>query len=497
MQMPALLPEQLQGYAGSQSEDELFDALLKRPIDLVEFFDYACDDESWTLKYPDFMRKTLAWITKQSFQDKLSGDDLKKAAKSIRSHYSNLHGRMPHNLIFKLSDTSIQANSALYSAACPFFHDLIRRECFDKKQFKLEFLEIPYTQIFRFVEEYVTTGAVSNLWRMEKDEVMRVLKYASSIQLTGLSELCEEVLSKYLTEKNVYAMLLMAQAESLHKLKEACFEFINSKELGFTLELAGPDTIACKFHKFSEKAMEAFDHFRQGITHLIFPEETSNDPNFPVVVRGCPALMSIDLSHTLYYTEYLPSVPSSLHELNISSCEWLSTHYLKKIVELLPGLRSLRLASNVQLTAHAWGELMHMQALSTLDIARCPQIRDDDFRIILHACAGVSELNVEECRLVSERSFHDLARSCTKLQRLCLARTYVTDAALIDISSRCRGLTHLDLTRCDRITDKGVIETIKNGFNLLEVNLSNCHVSPTMIEEMRRQKPFLRIITTA
>lgn len=497
MMMPALLPEDLMGYAQAESEEALFSALIRQPSDLIRFFDYAADDETWSEKNADFMRRTLVWLTAQSFQDKLSAEFVQMAAKTIRGHFDLLRTRLPYNLIFKLSDTSIQANSAMYSAASPFFHDLIRRECFDKKNFKLEFLSVSYASLFRYVEEFVNTSEVSTLWRMELAEVMDILRYSASLQMPGLSELCEGVLAKYLDPHNVCTMLLMAQKESLHKLKLACFEFINNQSAGILLESRGMNTIACKFLNFSEKGIDLFDKISAGITHLIFSDEIPSDANFAKVIKQCPYLIALDLSHTTYYTEYFSAVPSTLQDLNLSACEWLSTHYLKKIAEICPNLQKLSLASNVQLSARSWGELLNLNCLSGLDLSRCQQMRDDDFKIILHASAGVTELSIEDCKLLSDRAFFDLSRSCTRLQKLNLSRTRVNDASLVEIAARCRSLTHLNLTRSENITDRGVLEAAKHAFNLQEIDITACHVSKSTIEEVHKLRPMLHVITAA
>lgn len=495
MLMPALLPDDLIDYVHCDSEEALFNTLARKPSDLVRFFDYACDDESWSQKYTDFMRRTLVWVTMQSFQDKLPMEYLEAAAKSIRAHYDNLHARLPNNLIFKLEDTSIQVNSAMYAAASLFFHDLIRRECFDKKNFKLEFPGVSYAKVFRYVEEYVNTGYVSTLWKMELPEVMAILHYSTSVQMPGLSELCEDVLGKYLTKKNVCSMLLMAQKESLNKLKQFCFDFINGEYSDVYLESRGPDSIACKFLEFSEKAMDLFEQIRQGITHLVFTDSVSCESGFGVVVKQCPRLVALDLSHSNSWTEYFSSVPSQVEELNLSACEWLSTHYLKKVIEVCPGLHKLYLASNVQLNANSWGELIRLGGLNTLDLTRCQQVRDDDFRIILHACGAMTELSLEDCKLLSERAFFDLARACTRLQKLNLSRTHASDTAVIEIASRCRGLTSLTLTRCDNITDRGVLEVVKHALSLQTLDVTSCHVTKATIQEAQAMRPTLSIIS--
>jgi hypothetical protein len=419
---------------------------------------------------------------------------LAKTAKSIRSHFDNLRTRLPYDLIFKFSDTSIHANNALYSAASPYFHDLIRRECFDKKNFKLELKSVSYEALFRYVDEFVTTGGVSGLWRMEQSNLLTLLRYATSVQLLELSELCEDALAKYLTKQNVCAFLLKAKQESLNKLKQACFDFINREDLGIFLEGSVEGSVECKFLNYSDKALDLFEKIKPAITHLIFPNDLSSDQHFAEVVRDCPALVAIDLSHSVYYSDYMSSVPKNLEELNLSACEWLMTSYLKKIIDTCPSLHRLFLASNVQLTAHSWGELMRLKGLQVLNLSHCQQIRDDDFRVILHACTDLTELNLEDCRLMSEKAFYDLARACNRLQRLNLARTNVTDASAVDIANRCRSLQYLDFTRCERLTDKGIFEVVKNGFNLQEINITSCHVNKATIDDVRKLRPRLRVV---
>lgn len=495
MLMPALLPQDLFVYSTCETEDSLFNLLVRKPQDFIIFFDYACDDETWSQKFADFMRKALTWITAQSFQGKLSGEFLQRAAQSIRAHFDNLHTSLPYNLIFKLEETSIKVNSALYSSASHFFADLVRRECFDKKNFKLEFPSVSYSEIFRFVEEYVNTGGVAGLWKLDQIQLLRILHYSTHVQMPGLSELCEEILSRYITVQNTFAMLSLAHQENLNKLKSACFHFINAQDFGIQLELCGQGTVGCQFIKFTEQAMDVFEKIRHLITHLLFKDDVPSNPHFGRVVRECPNLIALDISHTNYYTEYMTAVPSDLQELNVSACEWISAHYLKKIVELCPHLHKILLASNVQLTAHGWGELMRLRQLTALDITRCQQVRDEDFKIILHACGGVTELNVEDCKLISDRAFFELARTCQRLQKLNLSRTNIGDASIVEIISRCRNINTLDLTRCENITDKGVFELTRHGFNLQEINLTNCHVSKSTLEEIHKQRPMLKIVT--
>jgi hypothetical protein len=95
---------------------------------------------------------------------------------------------------------------------------------------------------------------------------------------------------------------------------------------------------------------------------------------------------------------------------------------------------------------------------------------------------------------MSEKAFYDLARACNRLQRLNLARTNVTDASAVDIANRCRSLQYLDFTRCERLTDKGIFEVVKNGFNLQEINITSCHVNKATIDDVRKLRPRLRVV---
>lgn len=494
MLMPSLLPPELAGYAECETEESLYNQLIHKPADLVAFFDYAGDDETWSQKYSDFMKKTIHWMTILSFQGKLSADLLNPMAKTIRSHFENLRGLISYNIIFRLEDTSIRVNSALYSDASLFFQELIYRECFDKKIFRLELLNVSYAKTFCYVEEFVNTGDVATLWKMGQKELMHLLHYATSVQLFGLSLLCEQMLGKFLLISNVYPILLMAQNESLITLTQLCFDFINHQNLGLYLTFQGPGTICCQFLNFLEKALESFDKIHEGITHLVFSDDVPSDPAFSTVLCECPKLQSLNLSHTDSYPEYITSVPASLHEIYLTACPWLTSHHIKKIIDLCPSLQRMHLSSNVQLTMHAWGELMRLRSLDALDLNRCQQIRDEDFRIILHACGGITELSVEDCKLISHKGFYDLSRGCPRLLKLDVSRTHIGDASLVEIASKCKSLVSINLTRCENMTDHGFIELVRHGFNLKEINIANCKITKSILDEIKKQKPNLIII---
>ena len=74
MQLPLLLPKQLNYCEKASHDEDLYTLLLKNTPDMILFLESACADETWANRHQDFMKKSLAWLTIQFFQDRLAMD---------------------------------------------------------------------------------------------------------------------------------------------------------------------------------------------------------------------------------------------------------------------------------------------------------------------------------------------------------------------------------------------------------------------------------------
>lgn len=494
MDKPALLPGELDHYISQAgAEESLLYLLVKNTKDFASFFHYACADEVWNSKYATFMKMAIEWLTHQFYIEKITEELAVATSQSIRSHYAILKRYIPTNITLQLKDTTIQINSLLLASSSPIFHTKIRRECLEKSKLTMNLAEYEYQSFFRYIEEYVLEGEIKDLWKFDEELLFKILEFSLKYELVELSENTEKMLHKYINKQTVFRLLEKAHEGVLTILKSDCLAFLNSLESGVQFRVVNSNGFECHFYHFSENASDIFEQVCRYVTHFVCADNLISSPEFLQFIRQCPRLISINVAHSSEFSQDFSGFPASLQELNIAACTWLSDQHLRKIVVACPNLVRIVMGSNVQITALGWGALQKLHVLRSVDLSRCQQITDADLRVILHACAGVAELSLADCRQIGDRGFSDLSRNVPRLTHLNLSHTSISDGALVEIMTRCKNLVHLNLTRCGNITDKGVREIGKIPNNLKELVLVNCNVADTTLQELAKARPYLKV----
>lgn len=497
MLLPALLPEELKIYSQAESEIALFQMLTTKPQDLILFFEYACDDETWSENCREFMPAAMEWFTEKSLQERLASELLQRVAASIKPHYLNLKSYIPRNLIFDVQSKKIAFSSLLFAASSEVFHNLIRSHLYADKSMPISLGKLPL-DIFDIVEEFVYSGDVVAIWKYDELGLLRILRHATDMRLVGLMQLCEDTLKRYINKENVLDLLIKAHKKSWIHLKNHCCHFLNILSWGvkfedskkYRLTEEGEKTfLALEFLEFSDTSLDIFERLKLFITHLILNGSLTEETSFSMVIQSCPNMRFLDIGRTRAFSERLYEINPNLQELDLSNCLWLTNDYLKKVVEICPNLRRLVLTSNVQLTFLGWSVLQKLPLLYGLDISRCHQVHDDDLLLILRACPQLTELDLEECRGLSERAFFDLAKSLPHLVVLNVSRCHISDVSLIEIALRCRHLRELLLMRCKGISEKGLLQLIANAPLLKLLDITSCNIALAVVESLKHLAP--------
>ena len=494
MLMPTILSNELKHY-GDECKDgnELLQALLKTPQDLIPFVEYAVADETWSEKFQDFTKEAVKKLTILFITEKMSFADSQRVLHAIREHYAVLEPFILQDVIFFIGFKNIKANSMLYGASSEFFHDLLRREYLYKKNKNIPLRDISYDNLV-MIDEFIKTGKIKNLWRKDQNVILEVLQMATIWEIHDLVSLSEEQLRLYITLGNVFEMLTQTQLNSWPILRKSCIDFINKQNLGIRMEDKGPGFLGFEFLEFKEREMELFDKIKDWITHLIVSLRLTEDPGFTKVLKMCPKLVGVDLSRSLTFSERLLEIPADLRELDISKCEWLSTRTMKKLFQICPHVEKLTMNSNVQINYQGWAILRNLKGLKTLDISRCHQVNDEDFKVILQACKGVTTLSLGELKKLTDKAFYELSKAVPRLAFLNVARCEISDSMLIEMAMHCRSLISLNVTRCPQISEVGVVEAVRHSPHLRELNITHCPIPDDSIKEMKKLNPYLKII---
>jgi len=493
MDLPAFLPKNL-AYASSETSDRnLLQRLMQSPKDLIAFFEYACDDETWSEAHADFMKEAIAWITQQFYQDKLFADLAARAAVKIREHSSLLLAFVPTNLTISFNGAKKEVNSLLWGASSEYLRNMIRQQCRDKETQTLDFEDL-HQVVFDQINEFLCTGTVEKLPTKDQHEILEVLKKARQWGLADLESLCQEQLKKYVTRSNVVEILLQAHEEDWDQLKCYCIDVINGFDAGVRFSKTPPGVLAMEFLNFHGDALDIFQICRFYITHLRCDHNLTDQEEFSDLIHRCPNLISLDISGSHSFSDRLLDIPDTLNELDLSSCEWLSHKELDKIINICPNLLSLHLANNTQLRYSSWSLLTNLARLESLDISRCGQISDSDFKLILQACRHITNLSIKGCHGLSDLTFLELGELMSELTDLDVSKTHITDEGLIAISIHCKHLISLRASQCPDVTPKGILEAVENASKLKQLQIAQSDMSSGILEEIKEIRPFLRLI---
>ncbi len=493
MELPALLHKSLQ-YCSEASEDQiLFKLLVAHPPHLIKFLERACEDETWAEMHPQFMQAALSWVTEQFYQDHLLMSFAQRIAKAVRNHYETVMPFLPLNLKVKLKDSQLSISGLMFASSSEFLREMCRRECRDRNIRELFLQEISWS-VFNAVEEYILKGSTFDLALKDKQELIRILNIAAKWDLKELSRECQIQLKKYLTQENVVETLLKAIKNNREELKTFCCNFINDFKLGCRVENRGPETLAFEFFEFTENSMGIFNQVKEVVTHLVCGGSLTEEIDFTKVVNQCPKLICLDISRSNNFSQYLKEIPEDLQELDVGACSWMTNDNFQNLVGFCPALSKLTLTSNIKVDFEGWGALKKLPALHSLDLTRCSQVGDEELKIILEAAPELVSLSLEECRGISDAGFIDIPNFNSQLTYLNLARTYISDLPLIEISSRCKMINTLNLTRCERLSDKAIEKSISLINNLHELIIIQWKASKSTIKEIKKMKPYLNLV---
>lgn len=493
MLMPALLPENLEIYQAAENEEKLFGMLQANPSDLVYFFAACCDDETWCDTYPSFVKQVLVWLTECLFSAKLNVFLGNIAAKAVQKHYRNLMTKIPLNIIFQLEDDITIVSSLLFQGISLFFYDLIRANCFEKGENKVS---LAPTRIFEFkiIQEYVYTGDVKELWRLEKSEILKVLQLARFYQLSELSRSCEELYLRYISINNLMDSMALSEKQNLELVRKKCCELFNSLQTAIIFTPVGTQDLVCDFTVSTATTQEQLKTWSPYVTHFIAGSQVMEDPNVISILQECRRLRSVDIGKTQEYHNIMLEL-TRFKELILSGCLWLQDQNFKKLISAFPQIEKLDLTSCSRITSMAWGELTKLPRLNSLNLTRCEELDDEAFGLILASARHLSVLELNGCRNLTKASFHALAISKQSFDHLGVGRTGLEDANLLEITSRIQTLRFLDLTRCQHLTEQGIFDALKIAPSLKEVSLAHTEIGEKALEDLKQLKPYLQIST--
>jgi hypothetical protein len=203
-------------------------------------------------------------------------------------------------------------------------------------------------------------------------------------------------------------------------------------------------------------------------THPFLGRLFQRFPNLTLVCFYC-FMQFIQTNHNSnFLMDFVVSPQLKLKYLHLPRNYWLRNKHIKMFPSIFP---------NLQL----------------LDLSYCCYISREGICEVLKRCCKIRHLNLTCCCGVKLRRMNFEA---PKLKVLYMSQMLVDDDELYVISKSCPNLLQLDLEHCRLVTDKGLKHVLENCTQLRELNLRNCHnVHRDVLASLILSRPSLRKLT--
>lgn len=192
---------------------------------------------------------------------------------------------------------------------------------------------------------------------------------------------------------------------------------------------------------------------------------------------------------------YLENGCPSLQEIDVTRCERVSFSGVVSIVRGHPDLQHLKASHCVSEVSLSFLQnikaLKHLKTL-WIDGAR---VSDTSLLTISSSCRSLTDIGVSKCEGVTDIGMTGLARNCLNLKTLNLACCrFVTDAAISAVAQSCRNLETFKLESCHMITEKGLHSLGCYSKHLRELDLTDCYgVNDRGLEYISKCSNLLRL----
>jgi len=499
MEEPDFLPTNLKKYASCASDRQLFQSLSPRLDDLISYFETGCDDVTWANRHRKFLALVLRWCSRNYFSNRLPRHKAMVIVAIIRKYYALL---APELLFFpsfyytikiKAFDEVHDVNCLLFGVESDYFRNLFRSS-FENFTY---FCQIKSGNLFQFllVKEYLNTGDIGELWRLDFDQLKALMRLARIWFLPGLLEKCSEIIKRYIDRDNVVATILEAHRLQYLSWKNEAFQFFNDHEKGLQFIPADNESeLRIQVLDLKHDTINCFNQFASEVTHLSMDVDLALEPAGKDLIDSCPRLKGFDMSGSRTPLQNFGFLPSNLIELNLSACTWIHGNHIRVIAQNFLYVKKLELAGNVQLGFSAWSELSRMHHLTFLNLSGCHQLKREDLVLIARSTPNLLELSLEECRQLADPEFIDFITLCPHLRVLNLSGcSGLSDRSLNELGLRAYQLSYLICVRTTGFTDQGIERFVRMRSSLLKLNLRSNPYSVRVIANLKQEFPFLQI----
>ncbi|XP_021861357.2 F-box/LRR-repeat protein 3 isoform X1 [Spinacia oleracea] len=136
---------------------------------------------------------------------------------------------------------------------------------------------------------------------------------------------------------------------------------------------------------------------------------------------------------------------------------------------------------------------MRCSQLKEIDLYRAIRISDEGIASIAQGCPILELINIAYCDQVTDVSLISLSK-CWRLKALeARGCSLITSKGLASIAAGCGQLMVLDIKKCYKINNSGMIPLARHSLNLKQINLSYCSVTDAGLLALASRSPLQNI----
>jgi hypothetical protein len=156
----------------------------------------------------------------------------------------------------------------------------------------------------------------------------------------------------------------------------------------------------------------------------------------------------------------------TVQSLDVSASPQITDRMCDIIARRCPNLQILSLANCANVTNEGLRAISHgCPQLESLDLEKLSSITDDGIRVLAQGCPNLSSVNLSGCSQITNAALSTLYHSGQNLQALSLnGLSQITDP----VFDLIHGITRLDLSDCQQLTDTAVERIAMNTHTTLE-----------------------------
>eukprot|EP00455_Lapot_gusevi_P041182 TRINITY_DN4748_c0_g1_i10.p1 TRINITY_DN4748_c0_g1~~TRINITY_DN4748_c0_g1_i10.p1 ORF type:complete len:479 (-),score=146.30 TRINITY_DN4748_c0_g1_i10:48-1484(-) len=196
----------------------------------------------------------------------------------------------------------------------------------------------------------------------------------------------------------------------------------------------------------------------------------------------CTSLRVLRLGHCSKITDQgimalvQSGLTSELVDLSLRDCRNLTDAAIQAIVNSCSGrLKYLDVRGCRNLTDASLNAIAGATLLRELELSECRDVSDAGVKQIAQSCPALRTLTLSHCRSITDEALQALAQTCTQLEEVGLGWCdQLTDNGIASLTAACHKLALLDLSDCRKITQETLRFVLRDCQEIKQVDLSGC-----------------------